>query len=299
MKKVLIIVLAIAGFVACDKVENPNQNPYGGPANTSCNYQPLIGSNFIIKTNDADSNYRKVLIEDYTGHKCGNCPPAAATAEALNIQYKDSLVVLAVHAGGFAATTPTPEYAPDYTSVAGNDWYAAPPGFGFYTAGNPNGMVNRRDFPTGTHVKPYTTWGTIVNQLAPFKKWQAIRLNVTTNYDTAQRKLNVDVRHTYLRNYGDTTVKLSVVLSEDSIIGTQKDYSKVPVDVYPYVFMNVMRGSLNGTWGVPLTTCVHNYNYIRGFAVNAAFNDKHLNLIVFAYNGTTREIIQVEKVKIR
>ena len=47
---------------------------------------------------------KKILLEDYTGHKCGNCPRAAEKAEELKAIYDDQLVSIAVHAGFFAST---------------------------------------------------------------------------------------------------------------------------------------------------------------------------------------------------
>lgn len=295
-----VVALASLLFASCDYVKpNDDFSPNSGqPAQdtSSCLSNPapaLSGSAFSTKTNTLISSFRKVLVEDYTGQKCGNCPPAAVTAENLENQYKDSVVVLAVHAGGFAV--PFGAYTNDFRTPAGDEW-DGPSGFNISGNGNPNGMVNRMGYPTTTHVKAYTNWGSLVSQLAPFNKNQGIKLNITTNYDTVQRLLNVDIKPVFLRNYGDTAINLSVVLSEDSIVGMQKDYSKSPPDVPNYVFMNLMRGSLNGSWGDALNKCPW---YKRGFSVSGTFNDKHLNLIAFAFYATTKEIIQVEKIKLR
>ena len=61
-------------LVSCDKIETPNQKP---PAVYNC-ISPLTQ---IVKTNTTTSNFRKVLLEDYTGHTCPNCPRAAESAE--------------------------------------------------------------------------------------------------------------------------------------------------------------------------------------------------------------------------
>ena len=50
---------------------------------------------------------RKILLEDYTGHKCPNCPEAAVEAHNLKLAYGDSLVIMAVHAGVFAEPAPS------------------------------------------------------------------------------------------------------------------------------------------------------------------------------------------------
>ena len=47
--------------------------------------------------------YRKVLIEDYTGHKCGNCPAAARELHKLDSIYTgkivDDIALIIVHGG--------------------------------------------------------------------------------------------------------------------------------------------------------------------------------------------------------
>ena len=284
-------------FLACDKVENPNEKYVPGSPITPVTCTGVL----VTKTNTLVSNHKKVLVEDYTGMKCGNCPPAAVVADNLIIQHYDSVIVLAIHAGGFSV----PSFAPftaNYQTQAGTAWDANT-GFGISGgAGNPNGMVNRKDYP-GTHIKPYSNWGSIVNAfLAPGNNALDVKLDVTTQYDLSQRLLNVTVKSTFKKAYsGD--IKLNVVLSEDSIIGTQKDYSAIPVDVYPYVYDNMLRGSLNGDWGdviknAPLVNDTITKKYLCN-TLNAAFNDKHISVVVFAYDANNKEVIQTEKVKIR
>lgn len=101
------VILLILG--ACDKIDKPRENT------TS-----LIGVNYIERDNYAVAGFNKVLLEDYTGHTCGNCPRAAEKAEELKTLYKDSLIVIAVHAGSFA--NPTSSYPNDYRTNVGTDW---------------------------------------------------------------------------------------------------------------------------------------------------------------------------------
>ena len=63
--------------------------------------------------------YRKVLVEDYTGHKCGNCPAAALKLLHLDTTYEDKVIPLAVHAGFFATTNA--QYPTNLLSTAGTD----------------------------------------------------------------------------------------------------------------------------------------------------------------------------------
>ena len=93
MKKILNI-LAISffmvGMIACDKIEEP----YFKPNNEVAEHLPL--------SDDDISNWENkkvVLLEDYTGVRCVNCPAAAEIANGLLAQYEHQLVVLGIHAG--------------------------------------------------------------------------------------------------------------------------------------------------------------------------------------------------------
>jgi hypothetical protein len=287
----IVLILLFVGFNSCDKVKQP-----------TIVKATAVGSNFDSVNNSAVAGFKKTLLEDYTGHKCGNCPAAARLASSLTAQYQSSLVVIAVHAGFFAKTsggTVTP-FTDSYTCTVGNDWDATS-GFGVSTAGNPNGMVNRKVYPGFTLVHK-DTWATTVGlaQSDPF----VVRLDLASAYDKSARALNVTSKLTFLQAYPNN-VKLQLVLTEDSIIGPQLDYSQTPEDYVPdYEFEHMLRDAVNGSWGEvakagPIaalsTATITNSN----FAVSSAFNDRHLYLVAFLYDETTKVVLQVEKIKIR
>lgn len=293
MKKIIpVFCLAIfAILISCDKVKNPLVNK----AST------VVGSNFITKSNSTVSDFKKVLLEDYTGHKCGNCPPAAVLSESLEAKYHDTIVVIAVHAGDFAKVR-LPDYPDSYTTTAGYDWNINS-GQGFaisFPSGNPNGMVNRKAYPGFNRVHK-DTWATTValGKKDPF----LVKLDVTTNYDPTVRALNTNVKATFKATYTVNT-KISVVLIEDSIIGSQTDYTLNPDLIPNYRFNSMLRGAVNGSWGdllksSPIATNDSVKVSFPNFALNSAFNDKKISVVVFVYDETTQEVLQVEKVKIR
>ena len=63
---------------------------------------------------------RKVLLEDFTGHQCGNCPSAAYLAQELKDLYGDQLIIYAAHVGSYAFPDITP-YLYDFRCVTGNE----------------------------------------------------------------------------------------------------------------------------------------------------------------------------------
>jgi thiol-disulfide isomerase/thioredoxin len=277
MKKLALLfvsVLVITLFIRCDKVDIAAQDTTPKP------------------------NTRKVLIEDYTGHQCGNCPPAAHVAEELQKKYGDKVVIISVHAGFFSKLNS--EYPTSYTCTTGNDWDASA-GFGVSNAGNPNGMINRKDYGGSGLIQKETKWAASVALAS--QDMEFCDMTLSTSYDANTRKLNTSVKTKFRRSYPNNT-KLCVVFTEDSIIGAQKDYSKSPDLIPNYVFDNMLRGSINGSWGVNLKSPPIQWNdsiivSYPNFDLDTKLNDKHVNVVAFVYDATTREVIQVEKAKIR
>lgn len=272
---------------ACDKIDYPIEKK-----------NEVEGSVFIEKNNLSYSNSKKVLLEDYTGHTCGNCPPAAEIAEQLSTTYGSSVVVLAVHAGFFARVK-LPDYPVTYTSTAGNDWDGNS-GFGVSAVGNPNGMVNRKDFGGG-RIQKESTWSSLVNNA--LKTAFILKLDMFTAYDSTVRALNTRIKATFKTAYPNPT-KLCLVIYEDHIVGAQTDYRKSPDLVPQYEFNHVLRGSINGSWGIDLTTKASVSGdtlsvSANNFNLKSEFKDRNIVVAVIAYDALTREVLQVDKLKIR
>jgi hypothetical protein len=265
-------------------------------------YQPAPKIPFTFK---AGVVYRKVLIEDYTGHKCGNCPPAAEMLTSLENNSFDGfqIVPMAVHAGSFAFVNP-PTFPTNLQSTAGTAWDGNA-AFGVSGQGNPNGLVNRRGFSqgAGSFVKTHPTWGSSAASMDTMVA--NFQLTIVNLFDTSTKKLTTTVTAKALKALTGT-YNVSVVLTEDSIIAEQEDYrlTSSPQIIPNYVFNHVLRGAINGTWGDQ----VFNGNISNGQTVSktyfnfqfpANYKAKHCHVIAFIYDAaaaspTYYEIFQVE-----
>src|ERR1700757_1182825 len=80
---------------------------------------------------------RNVLIETFTGVRCGNSPPAMAKAVTVKKHYPNRVCLLNIHAGFFADTGNTGYYHDLKTPFGTNeDNY-----FGMSANGTPDGLV--------------------------------------------------------------------------------------------------------------------------------------------------------------
>ncbi len=237
MKKLAVLfILSILVFASCDKVKNPI-------IPKKCNLSQI----HVVDSNFAALDVKKVLVQDYTGHTCGNCPRAAENLEAIITANPGKIVGMAVHAGTQFSPPKLPDFPEDFRTTAGSQWDVV---FGMSGAGLPKGTVNWAQTP---YAQPRTSWaGLVSTQLASAQK---AKIFLKTSLDTVQLAFGVDVKVTLLQasNYD---VKLVLVVTEDSIVARQKDYAPpagatvVNGDEIPdYVFMHVLRSDVNGTWG--------------------------------------------------
>lgn len=134
MKKYILITISTLLFLfSCDKVKNPYpaQNVV---VPTDVVYDDSVSSNI-------NSTVRYALLEEYTGHKCPNCPAGAVYANNIDSIYGDTAVVVSIHGTNFATTNPgTGMYETNFTTPAGNEYINT-----FGISGIPKGTVNRKD----------------------------------------------------------------------------------------------------------------------------------------------------------
>jgi len=263
----LFFVLVI--FQSCDKIDGPYTAPV--PA------KEWYG--------------KRILIEDYTGHTCINCPAAALVASNLKTLYGDKVIVMSVHAGFFAQLSVPPFDTNDFRTEAGDAWDMF---FGNSNAGNPNGLINRVGFPTNSQKNNPNEWAAKVDSM--LKDLPEVDITITPSYNAATRTLNGQVKTKFLKTI-KRKLKLQIVVTQDSIIAPQKDISLG--NIINYVHRHMLRKSVNGNWGSNLTdgtvfTPVDtelSQNMLLVF--NPAWYGKNYTVVAFVYDDNTKEVLQV------
>ncbi len=275
--KYIIPVLILFSFLlnSCDKVSAP-----------------------YIESRDYCSGNKKVLIEDYTGHGCVNCPGAAVLAHDLKEQFCDRVVIIGVHAGYFAKPNfeDNPLFAADYNTEAGNEWDTF---FGNSAMGNPNGLIDRVKGPGGYVLYPQS-WAETVDPLLmePADALITISNEFNTESNTLTTTVKTDFQEAVAGNY-----KLLVCVTQDNIISPQKnkdpEIGDTPIDEN-YIHNHVLRGSLNGAWGEMLSsggTVVVDVTYEKSYtkAFDADWIPADCHVVAFVFNEETKTVVQVEE----
>lgn len=275
MKKlsyILIFALSIV-FFSCDKIETPYKDG--------------------VETNENTSNKtRRILVEDYTGHTCGNCPSAALIAQGLHDTYGDQVIIMGVHAGWFAKPKSGPEYTTDFRNEDSEAFDAA---FGNSIAGNPNGLISRTKLNGSLIIQP-ANWETAILGLKDLEA--DLGMEISSSYNATTNKISADVKTTFFNTLtGDYNIVVAFV--EDSIIDWQKDYSlpSAEQDIEEYLHRHVFRGNINGTWGdaINAASTVENAEetFTYSYTPDVSWKIDNSYLIAYVYNKETYEILQV------
>jgi hypothetical protein len=263
MKKLYYIFLmwaALGLMVACDEVSVNDRLIYVEPPQVS----------------------RAVLIEDYTGQYCVNCPRATEEIERLIEQYGDSIVIaVAIHSGPFGKSKGEP--SPLYTEVG--DMY-------FNTWGmsaQPIGLIDRL---FGSTPFSYTDWAGGVNYEVAIEPPVSFLTDI--DYDAETRDAAIEVQTIGLDS-ALVSGKLQVWLVEDSIDSFQlmPDGSREE----HYNHMHVFRASVNDPWGDALSVS-HGQVAVKSYELklDPAWVPEHCSVVTFLYDDSG--VHQVAKKKL-
>ncbi len=279
MKRFFIFLMAflLIFFYACDIVDKP----YTEQAD-QCGHDNL------------SVPIKKVLIEDYTGHLCGNCPQAHAILQDLKNRYCDHIVPVSIHVGFFARPV-SGDYSTDFRTPAGNTYNEY---FGNDAAGLPNGLVNRAQY-NGTLILSPQAWGAALQ--AQLDKPLLLDVQVDNQYDVAKRQVTATVNINFIQKVqGPLTLTLWVV--EDSIVDYQKDYYSTPQDIPDYVHRHVLRYCVTDPWGDEIISsqAAPNQTITKKYVFNldTAWVDRHCHVVAFVSYKDSREVLQAEDEKI-
>ena len=272
-----LVLFGVVLFNSCTKISEP--------------YYTVKSSIYV------DTTKRSVLLEDYTGHLCVNCAPAARIAGTIQDLYLGQVYVISVHAGQFAKPNPSSYYpylTGDYRCAAGNDWNGYS---GFNIDANPKGMVNRRPYNGSTSFGT-TDWNQAVKIAVELPKVAVMTVNNTISSQDSTLQSKIEVK--FLTGYTGK-VNMTVCILEDSIYGGQLNI--IPPDSVPIMknfrFMHILRGSLNGSFGEeiavnPASGKLVSKSYSLDFGT-VAWVPSHCSVIAFISDADTKEVLHVVK----
>ena len=246
MKLKNIVALAALGlsFTACDDIKESER--------------------YIPVTPDTKTE-KAVLIEDFTGMNCVNCPNAAEEIQKIQTAYgAEKIIAVAVHGE-------MPGLSGPLANALGTEYYNH---WGVETL--PIGMVDRQG------LQNYTSWMATADARL---KAQVTPLSLSlenTVYNEDARSITVQVN---AQAEADLTAKLQVWITESNI----KSFQKMPDGStnLNYIHNHVLRDAVNGAWGEPITLDAgvnQQVTYTYAIPEDKNWNAENLAVVAFVYN---------------
>lgn len=221
---------------------------------------------------------RVVLLEDFTGQRCVNCPKGTEVIEQLQQTYGDSaFIAVGIHGGplGFAGNASFLGLA---TSM-GDDYYNH-----WKLEYQPVGLVNRHG------AVNYTDWARVVKE--ELAKTAPLRMKMTAQLVAGQIEIALET----LGTDGRTAGKLQVWIVEDQITALQlMPDGTANAD---YVHNHVLRAAVNGPWGDEFAISEgEQKSQVMTAIVEEGWKPANLSVVAFVYNDAG--VQQAVKAKVR
>ncbi len=204
---------------------------------------------------------RAVLIEDFTGQKCVNCPEASTLIESLQETYgAEHIVAVGLHSGPMAEGTPLRTDGGDYLY----DKYEV--------EAQPSGMINR-----GGVLQGIDLWGAQVR--AEIARTTPLTLSLSNAYDEGDASLSIVVE---MLNGSEDAMsgKLNVWLTEDGIVSPQ--FMPDGTAKKDYVHNHVFRAAVTPIDGEPVTLAARQRKSVELEAeIDGAWQPGNMTVVAF------------------
>lgn len=264
---------------------------------TSCKEVPPTIDYSIPNVNLVDTTYinttlptaqaKMVMLEEFTGLMCVNCPSGHVVAADLVSTYPNQIVNVAIHS--YFQDPPASWENFEITEGLDIDNYLGP------VTGWPAASINRKTF-SGSIIQEGTSgWNSAV--ASEIGHTSNTNIVVTKTYQSSTRVLKVHVYVHLLSDLSTKTLNLSVMLNENDIINFQK--TPAGTDSF-YVHEHVLRDMFTAFNGWPLSAqnqVGRVYEKEFEMTLPQEWDISKCEIVAFVHeNSTSKEVLQVQSV---
>ena len=225
---------------------------------------------------------KNVILEEFTGVSCPNCPQGHQTAHQILESNPGRAWVIAFHPFNSNYTTPYPGN-PDFRRHHPDEFYSTP-----YCGSSrfmPSAFINRRVYG-GERIQSRTVWASKTNE--HLNEASPVNVGLATSYDDVSKQLDILVEIYYTANMTDENT-LNVAMTESGLIAQQSGGST------NYVHSHVFRETFTEQWGDPITDPTTQGSFIQlSFSFdNSAqeYNMAECEIVAYILNAETTEVI--------
>jgi hypothetical protein len=299
--KHLFTIICLSAFVWSGCKENNALIVYPGP--TAVQDSTTRDTTYVLAAGSIPAAQpHNVLIEEFTGQSCSNCPAAhsllASIAEGSGNAGRINIVSMYLQGG-------PQTYPPNGAKFNFTDSIVTQISSSIYPGINalPSGGIDRAIF--NSNMVLYTSeWSTdITTQKALVNP---LNLSLTSSYNATTNKATITVFVTYIT---PVTIpqNLSVIVVEDSMFDLQED--GITIDT-GYLFRDVFRAMITAPpFGDPLPDAkeagrvyrrMYTYTPVKHKIADGPITPSHLRVIAFINNanGSDKQVIQSQGTKL-
>ncbi|MBC8266164.1 MAG: Omp28-related outer membrane protein [Flavobacteriales bacterium] len=200
-----------------------------------------------------DVGSKHVVIEEFTGIKCGNCPQGHAELESIISSNPAGMVhTISYNPTNSSYTDPGTtggtDFRRQFTDAFYTASYCSPSSGSRYM---PSAFINRRIQVNGDILQSRSEWApyasTISAETAP------LNIGLKSVYNSVSQNLTIDVE-VYFTSTINSSTSVYILISEDSLTSTYQAGSSASTS-NPYIYKHTFRENIsNGQWGDPITS---------------------------------------------
>lgn len=255
-----------------------------------------FGCNEIVAPIDLQITYtgRRVLVEEFTGVKCVNCPEGSKKLEELVAQHGEYVIPISIHAGFFSNPYDSSLY--DFRTPQGTNLVANLLG---PVNGYPGATINRTFYPNETELSiSLSKWaGYIIQDILQAPK---VEVDIAPTYDTTSRQLSVTVDLDFAETVTEP-LGISVVITENNIVDYQLDKDGLKANYnHKHVLRTMLTNYAGDAIAIGQTKAGSTPSFTYTFTLPANWNADNCEIIAFvSHKGAKLDVLQANKVHLK
>jgi len=245
---------------------------------------------------EREHSEKVVLLEEFTGARCVNCPNAATVVHNMleSEAYADNLVAVSLYPSQMEGNTFPINV--DLRTPEATELFAA---YNGVSAGLPCAMIDRTPYNGQVLQTNTALWSTIVNDAmarAAADEKPPVSIELSSTYDPSTRLLTVDYEVTVVDPVAEEC-NMQLYLTENNITSIQLSLTGPILD---YTNNHVLRRAINGTWGTSIGANLTPGTVLTGshsVTLEQDWKEADMQVVGFVYRSSDRHVHQAALLK--
>ncbi|MFM2049421.1 MAG: hypothetical protein RI955_1969 [Bacteroidota bacterium] len=295
--KFYLVIAASLLIVACTEIGPPINLTPDTPTPVGAKKSGLIKDTSYVETSIPTADAKRVLIEEFSGQSCTNCPNGHQAIEQIkSTNNKVSAATIHFIDNSFSQSLPIAPF--DFRTALGTTISSSLDGI----TGIPAARFDRASFGGAYTFSTPASWVTYVNQETA--KTSYVNIELASIWDATIHQDSVAVKIHFTGNASADTLGVSIFITEDSIVAPQ--ILPTGSTDLNYVHNNIFRTLLTASSGIEIkgNKTVGNVKLyqLRSEVIDITkWNIDKLKIIAFVHkqNSGNKEVIQVVEKKLK